>query len=150
MELEKIRELLRMVEESGIQELELSNRGETIRIAKAAAGGASVVNGTAPAAAAPAPAAPAPAPAAEAPAASTGREVTSPMVGTYYASPSPDSGPYVKTGDRVSKGEVLCIVEAMKLMNEIEAEFGGVVREILVENGQPVEYGQPLFVIDPS
>ncbi|MGQ9735072.1 MAG: acetyl-CoA carboxylase biotin carboxyl carrier protein [Thermaceae bacterium] len=76
-------------------------------------------------------------------------EVKAPIVGTFYRSPSPDAPPYVKEGDRVEKGQVLCIIEAMKLMNEIESEVSGVVRKILVQNGEPVEYGQPLFLIDP-
>jgi acetyl-CoA carboxylase biotin carboxyl carrier protein len=166
MELEKIRELIRLVEESRIQELELSNRGETIRISKGQAGVTVVPTAqpTSPlappvaAAAAPA-AAPAPAPEAAAPApASTAvargsetlREIASPMVGTFYRAPSPDAEPYVRAGDRVEKGDVVCIVEAMKLMNEIEAEISGVVREVLVENAQPVEFGQPLFLIDTA
>lgn len=92
------------------------------------------------------------APAAEAPApakaASTGTPVKAPIVGTFYASSSPDAAPFVKVGDSVSAGQVLCIIEAMKLMNEIEAETGGVVREILVKNADPVEYGQTLFIIE--
>ncbi len=151
MEIDKIRELVRLVEESQIQEIEISNRGETIRIAKAGA------PGPLPAAPVPAPAAavvpaavPAAVPESAAPAAPSGREVPSPIVGTFYRSPSPDSPPYVQVGDRVSEGDVLCIVEAMKVMNEIEAEFAGTVREILVEDGQPVEFGQILFRIEPD
>lgn len=87
-------------------------------------------------------------PAAPAKAASTGTPVKAPIVGTYYASSSPDAAPFVKIGDSVSAGQVLCIIEAMKLMNEIEAETGGVVREILVKNSDPVEYGQTLFIIE--
>jgi len=87
--------------------------------------------------------------AAEAPK-STALDVKSPMVGTYYKSPEPGSKPYVAVGDRVKKGQILCIIEAMKIMNEIESEFAGVVREILVEDAQPVEYGQALFRIDPN
>ena len=81
---------------------------------------------------------------------STALDVKSPMVGTYYKSPEPGSKPYVAVGDRVKKGQILCIIEAMKIMNEIESEFAGVVREILVEDAQPVEYGQALFRIDPN
>jgi acetyl-CoA carboxylase biotin carboxyl carrier protein len=151
MELDKIRELVQLVEESGISELELSNRGETIRICKAGAGGAALV----PAAVAPVPAAAAPATEATPQAApaerrTEGHEVTSPIVGTFYASPSPDAAAFVQVGDHVSKGDVLCIVEAMKLMNEIESEVSGKVAEILVENAQPVEFGQTLFVISPD
>ena len=150
MELDKIRELVRLVEESQIQELELSNRGETIRIAKAGAASPMMVQAAAASmpAAAPSPAAAAATPAPAAP--SAGREVTSPIVGTFYRSPSPESEFFVKVGDRVSVGDVLCIVEAMKVMNEIEAEFAGTVLEILVENAQPVEFGQPLFRVDPA
>jgi len=96
-------------------------------------------------------AAPAPAPAAETPAekpASKGTPVKAPIVGTFYASSSPDAAPYVKVGDTVAAGQVLCIIEAMKLMNEIEAEQGGTIREILVKNAEPVEYGQTLFIIE--
>jgi len=77
-------------------------------------------------------------------------EVTSPMVGTFYRAPAPDAPPYVEVGDRVSEGDTLCIIEAMKLMNELEAEISGTVREVLVENAEPVEFGQPLFRVDPA
>jgi acetyl-CoA carboxylase biotin carboxyl carrier protein len=106
----------------------------------------------------PAPAlAPAPAPAEAAPAPEAPKadecpgcvEIRAPIVGTFYRAPAPDAPPYVKEGDRVEKGQVLCIIEAMKLMNEIESEVSGIVRKILVENGEPVEYGQPLFLIQP-
>jgi len=154
MELDKIRELVKLVEESGIAELELGSRGETIRISKAGAGATHVVSVPAAAPVAPAPqaVAPAAAPGAEAPEAPAGnlRDLVSPMVGTFYRSPSPESDAFVRNGDRVSKGDVLCIIEAMKVLNEIEAEFDGVIREILVENAQPVEYGQALFRIEPS
>ncbi|MER3553583.1 MAG: acetyl-CoA carboxylase, biotin carboxyl carrier protein, partial [Meiothermus sp.] len=104
---------------------------------------------------APTPATPAPTPAAkaeEAPAAATNHytEVKAPIVGTFYSAPSPDAPPYVKEGDRVQKGQVLCIIEAMKLMNEIESEVAGTVKGVLVGNGEPVEYGQALFLIDPA
>jgi len=149
MAMDKIRELIQLVEGSQIQEIELSQRGETIRISKG--GGVMPAHPAAPVAAPlpAAPAAPAAAPAAEAPAASSNfTEVTSPIVGTFYASPSPESPPFVEVGQRVSPGDVLCIVEAMKVMNEIESEFAGIVREITTSNGQPVEFGQVLFLID--
>ena len=95
-------------------------------------------------AAAPAPAA---AEAAPQPAVPAGKPVTSPMVGTFYRSPSPEAKPFVQVGDTVKKGDTLCIIEAMKLLNEIEAEEDGVIKEVLVENGQPVEFGQPLFIL---
>jgi len=99
--------------------------------------------------AAPTPASEAPTPSVPAPAAkASGTPLKAPIVGTFYASSSPDAAPYVKVGDTVSAGQVLCIIEAMKLMNEIEAETGGVVREILVKNAEPVEYGQTLFLIE--
>jgi len=105
----------------------------------------------APAAAAPLPAAPAAGDAAEAPkpAGTPLKEIKSPMVGTFYAAPEPGAEPYVKTGTRVTSGATVCIIEAMKIMNEIEAEFGGVVREVLVDDAQPVEFGQVLFRVDP-
>ena len=155
MEMEKIRELVQLVEDSEIQELELSNRGETIRISKS--GGAQVLAPGMQMAPAPipvpAPALAAPAAAAMAPAVAGVRgdnlkDISSPMVGTFYRSASPDAEAFVRVGDRVEKGDVVCIIEAMKVMNEIEAEVGGVVREIPVENAQPVEFGQPLFLID--
>jgi len=156
MEVDKIRELVRLVEESQIQELELSNRGETIRISKNGSGVARPAVGApgpapvvpAPVAATPAPAAPSPTP--EAPAATNLAPVESPMVGTFYRSPNPDAAPFVQVGDTVEKGAVVCIVEAMKVMNEIESEVAGVVKEILVEDGQPVEFGQTLFLVDPA
>jgi acetyl-CoA carboxylase biotin carboxyl carrier protein len=153
MDLDRIKALVNLVEESGIAELELSNRGETIRISK---GGGMVVSAPAPVAvpaASNAPAAAPPTPAAAEPPAPRReglREVASPMVGTFYRAPSPDSDPYCRVGDTVEQGDVLCIVEAMKLMNEIEAEFSGIVREILVDNAQPVEFGQTLFLIEPA
>lgn len=152
MEMDKIRELIQLVQDSQIQEIELSQRGETIRISK----GGPVHY--APAAAPPAPT-PLPAPAAQAtpgaePAgaveASGLRDVPSPIVGTFYSAASPESAPFVEVGQRVNVGDVLCIVEAMKVMNEIEAEFAGVVREIAISNGQPVEFGQVLFRIQES
>jgi acetyl-CoA carboxylase biotin carboxyl carrier protein len=150
MELDKIRELVQLVEDSQIQELELSHRGETIRIAKASS--------VAPAAPVAAPVVPAAASAPETPVAepepaapsATGREVVSPIVGTFYRAPSPEASDFVEVGQHVNTGDVLCIVEAMKVMNEIEAEFSGTVREILAENGQPVEFGQALFVVEPD
>lgn len=105
-------------------------------------------------AAAPAPATPAPAPApkAEAPREDTSKyvEVKAPIVGTFYRAPSPEAEPFVKEGDTVKKGQVLCIIEAMKLMNEIESEVSGVVQKIMVSNGEPIEYGQVLFLIEPA
>ena len=157
MDLERIKALVELVEESGIDELELSNRGETIRICKGAGVGQAKVITASPQAAVPtnSPSAlPVATPSFSGETSQARREglkeVASPMVGTFYRSPSPDSDPYVRVGERVEKDDVLCIVEAMKLMNEIEAEFSGIIREILVENAQPVEFGQPLFLLEPA
>ncbi len=152
MDLRKLKTLIDLVAESGIAEIEVTEGEDKVRIVKhsnapAAPSPAHFV-GYAPAAA-PAPVAapatpPAPAPAPEAPA---GQIVKSPMVGTFYRSPGPDAKPFVDVGQAVRPGDTLCIIEAMKLLNEIESEFSGSIREILVQNGQAVEYGQPLFVI---
>lgn len=156
MDIAKVRELVELVENSKIDELEITSKDATIRIQKFG-GVRTEVLAAAPAAhvvAAPAPAAvPDPAAlseAAPAPERATWKEVRSPIVGTFYTSPSPESPSFVKVGDRVAKGQTLCIVEAMKVMNEIEAEFGGVVKEIMAENGSPVEAEAVLFLVDPS
>ena len=165
---EQIKELIDLVSERELQGLELERSGFKIRID--GKGQASV----APASAGPPPAAPAatpvaatpqstpasaPAPASAAPEVATDAEgelppgahvVTSPIVGTFYSAPNPDAEPYAKVGDRVRKGQVLCIVEAMKLMNEIESDVDGTIVKILPKNAQPVEFGEPLFVIDPA
>lgn len=150
MDLRKLKKLIDLVQESGISELEVTEGEEKVRIAKHLAAPAPQVSYmAAPPAPAPAaaPAAPA-APAVEAPGAlPAGHVVKSPMVGTFYRSASPGSEAFVKEGQSVVVGEALCLIEAMKLMNEIEAEVAGTIKAILVENGQPVEYGQPLFVI---
>lgn len=160
MKFTEVRKLVKLVESSGIHELELERDGARLRVRKAEPMAAStttyVAASPAPAEAAPAPtaAAPAPVPAApaapaEAPAPKTNfHEIKSPMVGTFYRAPAPDADAYVQIGDRVKQGQTLCIVEAMKLMNEIEADADGVVAEILVENAQPVEFGQALFHVD--
>lgn len=147
MDIRKIKKLIELVEESGISELEISEGEESVRISR---------NSTAPVApvqyaAAPAPvAAPAPAaaPVAVEAAAPTGHQVLSPMVGTFYGAPSPDAKPFVKVGQSVTAGETLCIVEAMKMMNQIEADKSGIVTAILVEDGQPVEFDQALVIIE--
>jgi acetyl-CoA carboxylase biotin carboxyl carrier protein len=150
MDLRKLKKLIDLVQESGIAELEITEGEERVRIAR---GGAVAVTPMAPAAQAAAPqsaAAPA-APAAPAvpaePAAADGKPLKSPMVGTFYRAPSPEAKPFVAVGDTVKEGQTVCVIEAMKLMNEIEADASGVIKAILVENGQPVEYGQVLFVI---
>jgi acetyl-CoA carboxylase biotin carboxyl carrier protein len=142
MDIRKIKKLMELVEQSGINELEVREGEESIRLSKAPTG---VMTTPAPA---PAPAAAAPAPAvAAAPAQPAGYTQTAPMVGTFYRAASPDSAPFVEVGKQVAVGDVICIIEAMKLMNQIEAEKAGVVAAILVEDGQPVEFGQPLVVI---
>ncbi len=147
MDLRKLKKLIDLVQESGIAELEITEGEETVRIRR---GGAAEVT-SAPGAAAPAlaaPPVPAPAAPAEAPAGPAGHLVKSPMVGTFYRAPSPEAKPFVEVGDAVKAGQTVCIIEAMKLMNEIECDQDGVLKAILVENGQPVEYGEPLFVIE--
>jgi acetyl-CoA carboxylase biotin carboxyl carrier protein len=150
MDLRKLKKLIDLVQESGIAELEITEGEETVKIVK---GGHVSVSAAAPVpvapieARAPAPAAAALAPAAEAPAGQEGHVVKAPMVGTFYRSPSHDAKAFVEVGQTVKEGDTICIIEAMKLMNEIEADAGGVVKAILVENGQPVEYGQPLFIL---
>ncbi|MEZ9785308.1 acetyl-CoA carboxylase biotin carboxyl carrier protein [Vibrio breoganii] len=148
MDIRKIKKLIELVEESGIAELEISEGEESVRISR---------HGNAPVApiqyaAAPAPiAAPAPvaAPAAvEAPAEAPGHKVLSPMVGTFYRAPGPDTKPFVEVGQSVTAGDTICIVEAMKMMNQIEADKSGVVTAILTEDGSPVEFDQPLIVIE--
>ena len=152
MDLRKLKKLIDLVQESGIAELEITEGEEKVRIARGgtvsviplAAGAPPIV--TAPASApAATPVAPAAAPVPEA--APEGHVVKSPMVGTFYRSPSPDAKPFVEVGATIKAGETICVLEAMKLMNEIESDASGTVKAILVENGQPVEYGQALFII---
>jgi acetyl-CoA carboxylase biotin carboxyl carrier protein len=157
MDIRKVKKLIELLDDSGIAEIEITEGEESVRISRYAAG--------TPVAAAPvaAPAAPAPAPSPAAgqepadtspPAAQPaapeedGYEVTAPMVGTFYAASSPGAAPYIQVGDRVSEGDTLCIIEAMKMMNQIEADVAGVVKSIRIQNGEPVEFGQVLFVID--
>ena len=154
MDIRKIKKLIELLEESGIAELEIKEGEESVRISRQS----STVVQTVSAAPAPAVAAPVAAPpaaaAAAAPAASEapepvkGHQVKSPMVGTFYAAASPTSGPFVSQGQQVSVGDTLCIIEAMKMMNQIEADKAGTVRSILVENGAPVEFDQVMFIID--
>jgi len=149
MDLRKLKKLIDLVQESGIAELEITEGEEKVKIVK----GGSVTVMPGPAAAAPpaertAAPSPAAAPAAPEPqAAPEGHVVKAPMVGTFYRSPSPDAKVFVEVGQTVKEGDTVCIIEAMKLMNEIEADASGTVKAILVENGQPVEYGQPLFIL---
>ncbi|CAN7493719.1 acetyl-CoA carboxylase biotin carboxyl carrier protein [Paraburkholderia sp. 22099] len=152
MDLRKLKTLIDLVSESGISELEVTEGEGKVRIVKnappvyvqpSASYAPQYAQPAPPAGEAPAAAAPA-IPAAAAP---QGHVVTSPMVGTFYRAPSPGADPFVQVGDTVKEGQTICIIEAMKLLNEIESDASGVVKEILVENGQAVEYGQPLFVV---
>ncbi len=149
MDLRKLKTLIELVESSGIAELEISEGEERVRITRTGATVAMPQVYAAPQQAAPMPqpVAAAAAPAAAAPAAVEGHVIKSPMVGTFYRSASPGAKPFVDVGQSVSAGDTLCIIEAMKLLNEIESDKAGVIKAILVENGQPVEFGQPLFVI---
>jgi acetyl-CoA carboxylase biotin carboxyl carrier protein len=151
MDLRKLKKLIDLVEESGIAELELTEGEEKVRISRQPAGQPMMqypaympqmmqqAPQAVPVAAAPV--------AEAAPAAIEGHVVKSPMVGTFYRSPSPEAKSFVEVGSSVTSGDTLCIIEAMKLLNEIEADHTGVIKAILVENGQPVEYGEPLFII---
>ena len=151
MDLRKLKTLIDLVETSGIAELEIQEGEERVRITRAPMQGQQTLmlhTSPQPTAAAPAaPVAPVAAPEAPVAPAEDGHAVKSPMVGTFYRSASPGAAPFVEIGDTVAQGDTLCIVEAMKLMNEIEADAAGTIKAILVENGQPVEFGQPLFVI---
>ena len=153
MDLRKLKTLIDLVQNSGISELEISEGEEKIRIAKhpaAATGQTTVMLGSHQQPYAPAPIAPIAAAVAAAPAVAEepeGHAVTAPMVGTFYRSGSPGAPAFVEVGSVVKVGDTLCILEAMKLMNEIESDAAGTVKAILVENGQPVEFGQPMFVI---
>jgi acetyl-CoA carboxylase biotin carboxyl carrier protein len=164
IDLRYVKKLIEMIDESTVDSIEITtDKGMKIRLSKSPQqrGAVSVaapipmpVIAAAPTRVSPADgiaavAEPAELPRAEA-ARSPGLEVKSPMVGTFYGSPEPGAKPYVGVGDRVQKGQVLCIIEAMKIMNEIESEYAGVIREVLAQNAQPVEYGQVLFRIDPN
>ena len=157
MDLRKLKKLIDLVQESGIGEIEITEGEERVRISRQLAPGPvmmaappvqqyamGAMPGQMPGAPG-APAAPAPAPVAEQP---KGHTLKSPMVGTFYRAPSPGAPSFVEVGQTVSKGQTLCIIEAMKLLNEIESDVAGTIKAILVENGQPVEYGQPLFLIE--
>ena len=153
MDLRKLKKLIDLVEESGIAEIEVTEGEEKVRITRSLAVPQPVYAAAPAVAAAPAPAAAAAAPVAAAgapaaPARDLSKAQTSPMVGTFYRAPGPNAPVFVEVGQSVNAGDTLCIIEAMKLMNEIEAERSGVVKEILVENGQPVEFGEPLFIIE--
>lgn len=149
MDIRKIKKLIELVEESGIAELEITEGEESVRIHRGSSQAVmqQPMQYAAPVAAAAAPAAPA-APAAAPVAEISGHVVKSPMVGTFYRASSPEAKPFVEVGQTVNVGDTLCIVEAMKMMNQIEADKAGVVREILVENQDAVEFDQPMFIIE--
>jgi acetyl-CoA carboxylase biotin carboxyl carrier protein len=145
MDIRKVKKLIELVEESGVAELEITEGEESVRICRYPTSMPATITAPAPVAAPSVHAAelPAAAPAAE----PEGHKVTAPMVGTYYAAPSPTAEPFVQVGDEVQVGDTLCVIEAMKMMNQIEAEVAGRVKAIQVENAEPVEFGQVLFVI---
>jgi len=151
MDIRKVKKLIELLDESGIAEIEITEGEESVRISRYSQNAPAAPVAAAPVAIAAPAAAPAAAEASAVPAAEPeddGYAVAAPMVGTFYASSSPGAAPYVQVGDRISEGDTLCIIEAMKMMNQIEADVSGVVKSIRVQNGEPVEYGQTLIVID--
>ena len=150
MDIRKVKKLIELLDESGIAEIEIKEGEESVRISRYAPGAPAAPVAVAAPIAVAAPVAAAAAPVADAPVEpeEDGFEVAAPMVGTFYASASPGAAPYVQVGDRVNEGDTLCIIEAMKMMNQIEADVSGVVKSIRVQNGEAVEYGQTLVVID--
>jgi len=148
MDIRKVKKLIELLEESNISEIEIQEGEEAVRISRHPTGAAAqpVYQNYAPPAA-PAPAAAPPAAKESEPAVASGHQVKSPMVGTFYRSPAPGANPFVEVGSSVKKGDTICIVEAMKMMNQIEADKDGVVEAILLEDGQPVEFDQPLVVL---
>ena len=150
MDIRKVKKLIELLDESGIAEIEITEGEDSVRISRYSqnAPAAPVAMSYAPPAAAPAAVAPAAAEIASAEPEEEGFLVPAPMVGTFYASSSPGAAPYVQVGDRVNEGDTLCIIEAMKMMNQIDADTSGVIKSIRVQNGEAVEYGQTLIVID--
>ena len=154
MDIRKVKKLIELLEESGINEIEIKEGEESVRITRAPAGSSSTMilpsqyNSPLPSAPAAATVSADPDSAADNPEEVSGETVTAPMVGTFYRSSSPGAKPFVEIGQSVKSGDTLCIIEAMKMLNQIEADRAGVIKAVLVENGQPVEYGEPMFVID--
>jgi acetyl-CoA carboxylase biotin carboxyl carrier protein len=153
MDIRKVKKLIELLDETGVAEIEIKEGEESVRISRHPSGGYAMMPQqmmyAPPAAPAAAPAAPAAAPAAAAPAAaSADQTVTAPMVGTFYSAPAPGAKAFVDIGSEVKVGDVLCIIEAMKMMNQIESDKAGRIVSILAKNGDPVEFGQPLFVIE--
>ena len=152
MDIRKVKKLIELLEESGIAEIEIKEGEESVRISRSSSNAPAAMP-VHYAAAPPMPAAPepsgAPAPSAsETPETISGHQVTSPMVGTFYEAPSPGAPPFVEVGKEVKVGDVLCIIEAMKMLNQIESDKAGTIKAVLGENAQPVEFGQPLFIIE--
>jgi acetyl-CoA carboxylase biotin carboxyl carrier protein len=146
MDIRKVKKLIELLDESGIAEIEITEGEESVRISRYPQGGAIAPTHTAPvpvvaASTTTAAAETAPEPIAD------GKKVTAPMVGTFYRSPSPEAEPFVKLGDKIHAGDTLCVIEAMKMMNQIEAEVSGTILSVEIESGEPVEFGQTLFVI---
>jgi len=148
MDIRKVKKLIELLEESGIAEIEIHEGEESVRISRNAAAGSVPAAAPVAIAAAPAPAAAAAPAAAPAEEVIEGHVLNSPMVGSFYRAPSPGAKDFVDIGSKVNVGDTLCIIEAMKLLNQIEADKAGTIKAILVENGQPVEYNQPLFIIE--
>lgn len=150
MDIRKIKKLIELLHDSDVHEIEIKEGEEAVRITRTGAAPVAMAPVAAPVAvSAPAPtAAPAPAPASEEPAMVSGHQVLSPMVGTYYAAPNPDAPNFVEVGASVNVGDPLCIVEAMKMMNQITADKAGTVKAVLCQDGDPIEFDQPLFVIE--
>jgi acetyl-CoA carboxylase biotin carboxyl carrier protein len=150
MDIRKVKKLIELLEESGISEIEIKEGEESVRISRNGPNMTMPQMQYAPAMAPPmaAPAAAAPVAAEAAAPEVSGHVVTSPMVGTFYEAPSPGSAPFVEVGKSVKEGDTLCIIEAMKMLNQIEADKSGVIKQMVAENGQPVEFGQPLFIIE--
>jgi len=144
VDIRKVKRLIQLLEQSSVDEIEIHDGGESVRICRHPAVAAPAIRGPAPAPVAETPESPPAAPE------NVGHVVTSPMVGTFYAAPSPDARPFVEIGSWVDVGDTLCIIEAMKILNQIESDVAGTVIDVLAENGQPVEYGQPLLSIAPA
>ncbi|MEW8015130.1 MAG: acetyl-CoA carboxylase biotin carboxyl carrier protein [Candidatus Sedimenticola endophacoides] len=147
MDIRKVKKLIELIEASDVAEIEIHEGEESVRISRASSVAPPVAVAAAPAPAAPAPAAPAPQPEA-AKEVISGHQILSPMVGTFYTTSSPGAKPFATEGQSVSAGDTLCIIEAMKILNQIESDESGIVKKVLVDNGQPVEYNQPLFIIE--
>ncbi len=151
MDIRKVKKLIELLEESAISEIEIKEGEESVRISRANSAPAYVPPPAPVPLAAPPPVVAAPAAAPEAPATEAeidGTVINSPMVGTFYASPSPGAPAFIKAGQSIKPGDTICIVEAMKILNQIESEVSGVVKQVLVEDGQPVEFGEPLMIVE--